>query len=489
MMKNRFYLILTILCVCNLQPKTCFGQDCTCNDDLQFLIEKVEKNYFAFKNQKVVKERYKILVDSLTDIAKKNGYANCLQILRKYTDQFNDKHLVVYINEPVKDKTKIPLLFSKTETIIIKESDLLKKLNSKDIDPIEGIWIIPGTNYEIAIIADKTTNRDFVGFIRKADSLYWMPHQVKLEIKKGYNTYTTDFFARDHSVYHTSLQNFTNTSFKVQYSGTIFQKIYPPAPQSTSINQSESKETTDFGFKKLDNQTCLLTIPSFAKEYKPIIDSIIDRNRKIILSTENLIVDLRNNIGGTTPSYKKIIPFLYTNPIVKDGYSVLATEDNIAAHQEVLAYPELTEDNRKEYRKIITRLKNNKGGLVSFPGDTTKMSNIYKYPEKIGIIINELSASTTELFVLEAKQSKKVTIFGSQTMGSVHSLDVNTLSLPCGLLGLSYPLSMNNRALKIPTPSEILKADIQLPLEENKNWVELVRKHMKQISDSASKSE
>lgn len=40
------------------------------------------------------------------------------------------------------------------------------------------------SDYRIAIIKNKTAHRDYAGVILKADSVYWTPGQVKLELKE-----------------------------------------------------------------------------------------------------------------------------------------------------------------------------------------------------------------------------------------------------------------------------------------------------------------
>ena len=51
-------------------------------------------------------------------------------------------------------------------------------------------------------------------------------------------------------------------------------------------------------------------------------------NKELILKTPNLIIDIRNNGGGSDRSYTELLPILYTNPIRKVGVELLSTSLN-----------------------------------------------------------------------------------------------------------------------------------------------------------------
>src|SRR3990167_9070480 len=81
-------------------------------------------------------------------------------------------------------------------------------------------------------------------------------------------------------------------------------------------------------FEKLSDKTVILRIPSFDGSMKKLIDSIIVSNMQTITKTENLIIDLQNNGGGSDESYEKLIPLIYTNPIKTVGLEYLSTPLN-----------------------------------------------------------------------------------------------------------------------------------------------------------------
>jgi len=85
--------------------------------------------------------------------------------------------------------------------------------------------------------------------------------------------------------------------------------------------------------------------------------------------------------------------------------------------------------------------------LNKFPVRKTTLDTVYEYPKNIGIIINENNGSTTEQFLLAAKQSKKVKLFGTTTMGVLDISNMHFVQSPCEEFKLGYCLS---KSMRIP---------------------------------------
>lgn len=80
--------------------------------------------------------------------------------------------------------------------------------------------------------------------------------------------------------------------------------------------------------KQLNKTTLYIRIPSFNQKYKEAVDSIFITQRETILATKNLIIDIRENGGGSDDTYSTIIPYLYTNPIRIVGVEFFSTKLN-----------------------------------------------------------------------------------------------------------------------------------------------------------------
>jgi C-terminal processing protease CtpA/Prc len=205
--------------------------------------------------------------------------------------------------------------------------------------------------------------------------------------------------------------------------------------------------------KEINKSTLLLRIPSFKGPFKKDIDSVITANQSKIESTENLIIDIRNNGGGSDNSFAKIIPYLYTNPIRSIRTQFYSTKLN---NQRMLDFYEnyqkygISEDSRDYLKKSYDKLSQNLGKFVSLQEDGSmveikKMDKILPYPKNVGIIINSGNGSTAEEFLLAAKQSKKVKLFGTTTAGVLDISNMYYVTSPCNEFKLGYSLSKSFR--------------------------------------------
>jgi C-terminal processing protease CtpA/Prc len=180
-------------------------------------------------------------------------------------------------------------------------------------------------------------------------------------------------------------------------------------------------------------------------------------NKSKLENTENLIIDLRNNSGGSDRSYAEILPYIYTNPFRIVNTIFYSTRLN---NQRMLDFYEnyekygIPEEDREEYKKTYEMLNENLGQFVFLEGGLEgkiirerKLDKILPYPENVGIIINSQNGSTTEQFLLAAKQSKKVKLFGTTTMGVLDFSNMYFVNSPCNEFRLGYALS---KSLRIP---------------------------------------
>ncbi|RFM35126.1 S41 family peptidase [Chitinophaga silvisoli] len=349
MMTRYLITIFLSLAVC-----PAIAQDCACKANLQFLIDKVEKNYIGFPDKVTAanNKQYHALTDSLLLVADTATMPVCLRLLQQWTGFFHDKHLVVVVNRGGKH----PLL------------------------------------------------------------------------------------------------------------DTYFPKTPLPPVAAPS-------------FKILNDQTCLLTIPSARLQFKGIIDSLLALHKERLNKTPHFIIDLRENKGGSTICFDSLLPYLYTNPIISEGATVLATEENIRNLYDVTDYPNISDSMKAVFRKEAAALRAHLGTAYQlWNNDTIRMNQVFPYPQKVSLIINQNVGSSTEMFVLKARQSKKVQLFGTHTAGAVDYSDVVPYKMPCTLFALGIPSS---RTLRMP--AEVIDnigiaPGVEIP-ESCTDWVQYVMEH------------
>lgn len=453
-----------------------YAQDCNCAVNFRYLTNRITKNYVGFRDKVTKKNQHQFqkFTDSLQTIANKSNAYQCLNLGREWLTFFNDKHISFGIDFDKLNPDSTRKFFSLEQRTTWTESSFKSYLttNKEHLDDIEGIWT--SGIYEVGIIKDTKPNQ-FVGFILKADSIRWMPQQIKfLLIKKDKQYRTVLFSGGDHSEQHPTLSK----------KGDVLNfGIFGKWVKGTRPKPEALKPVSDDGgspsFITFDNKTALIKLPSFNFKYKSQIDSLIVKNKTQLNHTRHLIIDVRNNSGGSTKCFEKLLPYLYTNPIKVDGGVVLATEENIRDCYEV-DYPDLNEESKIEMKNDVKKLKAHQGEFYQLYNDTTiTYLNILKNPSRISILINENTASSAELFILRAEQSKKVILFGRNTSGAVDYGETVFTKLPCKFYSLYYPASKSLHSIKHPLDNIGIEPRVKIPDEET-DWVEFVRTYIKE---------
>ena len=215
----------------------------------------------------------------------------------------------------------------------------------------------------------------------------------------------------------------------------------------------------------LSDDTFLVAIPSFDLKYKARIDKLLKQSDPEIRRRTNLIIDLRGNGGGSDVSYSALSPYLYTQPIVCIGVDALATEDNAAAWEALLAdIPEQEGETRSQILRIAKKMRAApEGTFVSIVKDETiTLPEVFPRPSRVGILIDRVCGSTTEQFLLEARQSKKVTLFGENSGGVLDYANVRIFPLPSGQRILGIPTTRSRRLPKDPVDNVGIIPDVRI---------------------------
>ena len=162
-----------------------------------------------------------------------------------------------------------------------------------------------------------------------------------------------------------------------------------------------------------DSETIILTIPSFLGSSKDVIDDLLKKNQAQFSQIKNLIIDLRGNRGGNDAAFYSLLNLLYTNDLTIHKYYFLVTENSLEKYKSHFSVEKME------------RIKEMHGELVAL---TDEKSDIYiekhefkksLYPLNVAIIVDRFVGSSAEQFLLYAKQSRKVKIFGENTSGTL----------------------------------------------------------------------
>lgn len=454
-----------------------YGQ-CNCVENFEFVYSKLKLNYAGWSDKTTPDPQgFAIFTEQHRVKALPETNPNyCYKIIHDWLSYFKDAHTSLYSKSSAiefegKSAEEIRRHFYSSETILLSEQQLKEQIDS--FNPVEGVW--KNGAYTIAIVKNKTAHRDYVGVILKADSVYWMPGQVKVELKeKSSDRFEAIFYMRDHTIRITNASINGNTlqlnnlsSFTKAYPQTAG-KNTPPKTENTSVRTA---------LVRINTNTFYLRLPTFNHSAKSMLDSMLLANHDSLIETPNLIMDVRDNGGGDDVTYSTIIPYLFTNKIKQINNSIWSSPDNIAKFEAILNNPSYPETNKNYIRKLVRDLKASPNTFYKKENYTINLKKVLTNPQKIMILINKNCASSCEEFLLVAKQSKKVTLLGENTMGVLDYANVHTLDLPYNGWGLQYATSRTNRLPDYPIDNIGIEPNVKIP--KDVNWIEFATEYLK----------
>ncbi len=475
-MKQITILILLIFSI------TIYGQDCDCKSNFEWAKKTFEENDAGFqfaidnKGKSAYEQHNKIFAEKISEL---NNSVECTQAIYEWMTFFRSGHIAIRrINQEQSQSDNkqsnqgIIDSYRDWEKIEVDLEKFQEQLLKKNENGFEGVWV--SEPYKIGI---KKVGNEYLGFIIEADGIYWTKGQVKLRIKEDLSS---TYYMRDHSAQNFETAKLLGNNY-LEMGFITLERIFPKTktePQIERYFKAISAENPYF--EKVNANTVLLRIPRFSGSEKSKIDSVINSNKETILKTENLIVDLRNNGGGSDGSFQELLPILYTNPIRTVGVEMLSTPLNNQRMLDFINKDEygFDEEGKKWAQESYDKLSKHIGKFVmlnEYPITETTFDTIHQFPKNIGIIINENNGSTTEQFLLAAKQSKKVKLFGTTTTGVLDISNMYFVKSPCEEFELGYSLSKSMRIPEMTIDDKGIQPDYYIDKEIPKyEWIKYV---------------
>ncbi|MEP7345629.1 MAG: S41 family peptidase [Gemmatimonadaceae bacterium] len=421
---------------------------CNCQMDLDSLVTKIEANYIAFRFEVAgtpKEKEYRSLVARLHERAAATSDEDCVFLLRTLTDWFHDGHLFIFQLPAISDSERVRLAAS-AETRPIDEADLRRKLSSKAsrLDPIEGIWYTVG--YRVGIVPDESRSPgDFVAIVLQSDSASWQRGQVKARFHRLRDgSYRTVAYADDHSrrdvtsrLYRDVLLNITPTHWG---------RAFPLAPhQSGTLDPVDPSRPT---VRLVGSDAVVISVPSHDPSYTPALVALMRQFRDSIIARPYLLVDIRGDLGGGSQTTAPIVPFFVSHnlrpPIGPLGLSyVVSSKDNIGYFERGWNPDSVAERMTRAPGQLLPLMRNEELGMP-FPNDT-----VLALPRRVGVLMDRGVASAGEAFLLQARRSTKVTLYGDNSLGMIDYQSVQVVRLACRARGnlLGYPMIAASRTL------------------------------------------
>lgn len=461
------YTVLFLILSLNI-----YAQNCNCENELKFVINYYEENLPGFidnVNSKNLNSYNNFKKELLTQTKNYcNKETDCFKILLKYVEFFKDNHSSIYQSSVNIDDTKTEEIEKFINSSIFKEQEIIdvKKLPQNKFEKIENIYETDDGVYKVAVVRNKNVERDYVGVIIESKTPLWKKGQVKFELKKvGNNTYDMLLYMKNHS-----LRYYKNVKLK---DGILNDNWF-----NVTLNNKKSYNLIserELIFKEIDNETNYMYIPTFSGNWYAKILEFYKKNDSIIQSKPYLIIDVRNNGGGSDACVYPLLTYIYTKPFYDDNVDVYSTKENI--RKSIEWYEQNKNDtinfDKKVFKETLDEIESmksvpNKTFITRSKGEQIKLDSIVKKPSKIAIITNKYCASSCETLLFWAKESDKTIIVGENSGGYVGYGEISEVHTPNFNFELGCTMTRYNKQRAF----EAIGISPKYYLTNKKDWVE-----------------
>jgi|GEM_PF-1904358 len=425
------------------------AQTCNCKSDIAFVTNYLENHYAGFsanvneQNRPQYDELKKALMTKAEDV---HDEANCYLILKNLTSFFRDNHLSIRLPATPQIDEKKP-----REVAKFKNSDRFRSrarlaydsirtwtrlLNTSD--SIEGIY--ENDVYQIAVVRNDADQNKWTGFITKSNTPLWEQGHIKIEIEKSDREYAVKLYLRNHDLNILSVTD----RHPVLHALSI-QKITPNQVKSSANNVPRPW----LDYKELNDSVTYLRIGTFNGGLLSKFDSAYQRIIPYITRHRYLIVDVRDNGGGSDQCWQKLAALFDVDSISFELTELMSSSEIIKRYEEYVA---MMKKNRsgygwktiKYFKLRIRKMKKMPPGsfrplsdiapwyVRPFVNDRQKPKTHHPSPEKIVLMFNRNSASAAEGLILRSMNSRKVITFGENSGGYITFGNVMSTNTPSG---------------------------------------------------------
>ncbi len=420
-----------------------------CELDFNIFKEKILKNYAGFSStsEKVFFTKF---ADSLSD-----SKISCLEKLQRLQYYFDDLHLNIYrYNEPLK--------YAK---------DFNSPIYRNEKQSIAGRWI--NERNDKVLLIRKSTHNQYEGVILKAQ---------KETIKKGLIYYNLRNFEQGRFEIKINTPDFCFfTKAKLNSLGQLVVGLYDKWDRVDDRINVKNIILTKSNWKptiKEDNTVVLIKVPECSFEATAILDSLLKVKENSIIKALNLIIDLRDNSGGTLLVLDLLLPYFNIERVISSGGAIICSDDNIVAQKEgirMMSEFGVTQKIIDDERMVLEEMINNKGQNYFRQPDTTFINKKFSVPKKIAILINYATASSAEMFVLKALQSNNVTLLGEPTAGALKTVEANSFFSKDSLTEITIPaVLLDLKGGRNLVDGSYIRPDIELT---SKDWINQTKKY------------
>ncbi|MDR1121636.1 MAG: hypothetical protein LBM08_12060 [Dysgonamonadaceae bacterium] len=482
--------ILIIFIAMNVSTSA-WSQTADCLKDFDFLVKKIRSDYPGY-NEKVTNANRSQLALLEKEIRQKiTAYPDsCGYYLSKYTDFFRDNHLRVgRIWKQNNQQSEIMDVSTYGKNLYINIDSLQQA--TQNATGIEGVWegfwqkfIVTkdGQKYIAAVVNNQgwKSGQVLYEFIPLNDTVFEVINHSLIKDRETFKTKASLHLNGKIIEIHDNTRFVRKSDSDILDKATLYSytPLYPNGRNTFPVAMY------------LSDSTFYLRVPSFGNSTG---NEFVRKHWDEIASRPNLIIDIRYNGGGQDNYYQELAKIAYTKPYESKGVEWYASKGNIHVFEDAMKKGEIRngEDGIKWTQTLVDAMKKNVGGFVTHPynvSDNTMVQwdTVYAMPRNIGIIINEGNGSSAEQFLLAAKESDKVVLFGNcNTAGVLDYSNITSNSLPSNNYQLWCPMTRSKRLPESPIDNIGIAPDVIIPFPATEqlygkldNWVYFVKNYL-----------
>ena len=229
-----------------------------------------------------------------------------------------------------------------------------------------------------------------------------------------------------------------------------------PAPRQPSL-------------RVLSPRTLLIHLPSFSPPHRVALETLLRKQRAVLLSHPNWIIDVRDNDGGADSSYAPLLPWLVAEQPVNVGVEWLSTPANQHAHEQICARYAPGDAACQQFAQSVL------AALRAVPAGTWARVQGERFvyergpapekrrPQKVAVLMDKECGSSCEQFLLTVRQGFAVKLLGRPSFGALDYSNMRPFSLPSGRRDLWYATSRTLRLPQMPVDALGVLPDVLLP--------------------------
>lgn len=458
---------------------------CDCSQALEQISQKAAANYAGWSDKVTPGTRpsYQHLLDSLqVRAAATTTDTDCLRLLKAYKAFFNDGHFQLALRNAAAGYPTTAI-----RRINLSESQVRQQLlnPSRKHHPLEGIWETPEHSYKLAIVPDPRHADSLVGLVLTASNAQWTPGLLKLKLAAGKEPNNTAYYRN---------AAFEEVPVQIKQIGNLFQisgygswlRLFPQAV-TTAERQAYEQQQSPLEFRQLTPHVAYIRVSSFNIP-KARVDSMVRVNQTALHRTPTLIIDIRDNGGGSNSSFASLLPLMNTNNF-QDMHTYMRTSaDNLAAEEALLAKARAghwdTDSVLNTWAADVAQAKAHPNQLYRSEGALIRIDTVLKNPSRVAVLMNDKCYSSAEYFAFYAKQSRKTQLFGQHTGGVMDYGNVRAQELACSNFLLRLPTTRSGWVDTAPIDNVGFQPDVLIPATEP-DWVSYVVRYYKQSRKAA----